>query len=277
MLLIHGNILTMEELNYPDGYLQIEGGVIKAIGPMSEVPADETVVDLDGKTVLPGFVDAHSHLGMWEDGLGFEGDDGNESTDPVTPQLRAIDALNPLDRTFEEARRGGVTTVLTGPGSANPISGQWAAVKTWGRRIDDMVLDPAIGMKFALGENPKTVYNEKNAAPMTRMATAALIRDQLNKAKRYLDDKERADEDEDFDLPEYDAKCEALIPVLVPLFVSALRRADELATAMECRCYQGGEGRTKLKVLKYARRDAVTLLLGAALVAVVAVCKSFGL
>ena len=105
MLLIHGNILTMEELNYPDGYLQIEGGVIKAIGPMSEVPADETVVDLDGKTVLPGFVDAHSHLGMWEDGLGFEGDDGNESTDPVTPQLRAIDALNPLDRTFEEAGR----------------------------------------------------------------------------------------------------------------------------------------------------------------------------
>ncbi|HIQ58426.1 MAG TPA: amidohydrolase [Candidatus Merdivicinus intestinavium] len=234
MLLIHGNILTMEELNYPDGYLQIEGGVIKAIGPMSEVPADETVVDLDGKTVLPGFVDAHSHLGMWEDGLGFEGDDGNESTDPVTPQLRAIDALNPLDRTFEEARRGGVTTVLTGPGSANPISGQWAAVKTWGRRIDDMVLDPAIGMKFALGENPKTVYNDKNTAPMTRMATASLIRDQLRKAERYLDDKERADEDEDFDLPEYDAKCEALIPVLEreqKAFFHA-HRADDIFTAI---------------------------------------------
>lgn len=234
MLLIHGNILTMEELNYPDGYLQIEGGVIKAIGPMSEVPADETVVDLDGKTVLPGFVDAHSHLGMWEDGLGFEGDDGNESTDPVTPQLRAIDALNPLDRTFEEARRGGVTTVLTGPGSANPISGQWAAVKTWGRRIDDMVLDPAIGMKFALGENPKTVYNDKNTAPMTRMATASLIRDQLRKAERYLDDKERADEDEDFDLPEYDAKCEALIPVLEreqKAFFHA-HRADDIFTAL---------------------------------------------
>ena len=173
MLLIHGNILTMEDMNYPDGFLQIEDGVIKAIGPMSEVPADETVVDLDGKTVLPGFVDAHTHLGMWEDGLGFEGDDGNESTDPVTPQLRAIDALNPLDRTFEEARMGGVTTVLTGPGSANPISGQWAAVKTYGRRIDDMVIDPAIGMKFALGENPKTVYNEKNVNTMTRTATAS--------------------------------------------------------------------------------------------------------
>lgn len=234
MLLIHGNILTMEDMNYPDGFLQIEDGKIKAIGPMSEVPADETVVDLDGKMVLPGFVDAHTHLGMWEDGLGFEGDDGNESTDPVTPQLRAIDALNPLDRTFEEARQGGITTVLTGPGSANPISGQWAAVKTFGRRIDDMVIDPAIGMKFALGENPKTVYNEKNAAPMTRMATASLIREQLKKAERYLDDKERADEDEDFDLPEYDAKCEALVPVLEreqKAFFHA-HRADDIFTAI---------------------------------------------
>lgn len=234
MLLIHGNILTMEELNYPDGFVQIQDGKIAAIGPMSEVPADETVIDLDGKTVLPGFIDPHSHLGMWEDGLGFEGDDGNESTDPVTPQLRAIDALNPLDRTFEEAWKGGITTVLTGPGSANPISGQWAAVKTKGRRIDDMVIDPAIGMKFALGENPKTVYNEKNAAPMTRMATAALIRDQLRKAERYLDDKERADEDEDFDEPEYDAKCEALIPVLERKQKAFFHchRADDIFTAI---------------------------------------------
>ena len=234
MLLIHGNILTMEDINYPDGYLCIRNSKIHSVGPMSEVPAGETVVDLEGATVLPGFIDPHSHLGMWEDGLGFEGDDGNESTDPVTPQLRAIDALNPLDRTFEEAWKGGVTTVLTGPGSANPISGQWAAIKTKGRRIDDMVIDPAIGMKFALGENPKTVYNEKNAAPMTRMATAALIRDQLNKAKRYLDDKERADEDEDFDEPEYDAKCEALIPVLTrkqKAFFHA-HRADDIFTAI---------------------------------------------
>lgn len=234
MLLVHGNILTMEDMNYPDGYIRIEGSEIREIGPMSEVPADETVIDLDSKTVLPGFIDAHCHLGMWEDGLGFEGDDGNESTDPVTPQLRAIDALNPLDRTFEEAWKGGITTVLTGPGSANPIAGQWAAIKTKGRRIDDMIIDAAIGMKFALGENPKNVYNEKNVTPITRMATASLIRDQLRKAERYLDDKERADEDEDFDEPEYDAKCEALIPVLKRKQKAFFHchRADDIFTAI---------------------------------------------
>lgn len=234
MLLIHGNIQTMEETSYPDGYLLIQDGKIAAVGPSSEAPTDPETLDLAGKTVLPGFVDAHCHLGMWEDGLGFEGDDGNEATDPVTPQLRAIDALNPLDRTFAEARQSGVTTVLTGPGSANAIGGQWAALKTVGRRIDDMVLDPAIGMKFALGENPKITYNEKNVTPVTRMATASLIREQLRKAARYLDDKERADEDEDFDEPEFDAKCEALIPVLEgkqKAFFHA-HRADDIFTAV---------------------------------------------
>lgn len=234
MLLIHGNIQTMEETSYPDGYLLIQDGKIAAVGPSSEAPTDPETLDLAGKTVLPGFVDAHCHLGMWEDGLGFEGDDGNEATDPVTPQLRAIDALNPLDRTFAEARQSGVTTVLTGPGSANAIGGQWAALKTVGRRIDDMVLDPAIGMKFALGENPKVTYNEKNVTPVTRMATASLIREQLRKAARYLDDKERADEDEDFDEPEFDAKCEALIPVLEgkqKAFFHA-HRADDIFTAV---------------------------------------------
>ena len=139
MLLIHGNIQTMEETSYPDGYLLIQNGKIAAVGPASEAPNDPETLDLAGKTVLPGFIDAHCHLGMWEDGLGFEGDDGNEATDPVTPQLQAIDALNPLDRTFAEARQSGVTTVLTGPGSANAIGGQWAALKTVGRRIDDMI------------------------------------------------------------------------------------------------------------------------------------------
>ena len=234
MLFIHGNILTMEETSFPDGYLWVKDGKIAGVGPSSEAPADPETVDLMGKTVLPGFVDAHCHLGMWEDGLGFEGDDGNEATDPVTPQLRAIDALNPLDRTFAEARLGGVTTVLTGPGSANAIGGQWAAIKTAGRRIDDMVIDPAVGMKFALGENPKVTYNEKNVTPVTRMATASLIREQLRKAERYLSDKERADEDEDFDEPEFDAKCEALVPVLSgkqKAFFHA-HRADDIFTAI---------------------------------------------
>lgn len=112
-----------------------------------------------------------------EDGLGFEGDDGNEETDPVTPQLRAIDAVNPFDRCFREAAEAGITTVVTGPGSANPIGGEWLAMKTAGIRIDDMAIKAPAGMKFALGENPKSSYNAKNQTPVTRMATAALIRE----------------------------------------------------------------------------------------------------
>lgn len=119
---------------------------------------------------------------MFGDALGFEADDGNEATDPCTPHLRAIDAVNPLDRCFEEARQAGVTTVLTGPGSANPISGQFAAIKTTGKWVDAMVVQAPVAMKLALGENPKCVYNERHETPVTRMATAAIIRENLAKA-----------------------------------------------------------------------------------------------
>ena len=252
MLIINANIKTMEEEDFENGYIAVFDGKIQSVGPMSEAPPDEDVYDANGMTLYPGFIDAHCHLGMWEDGLGFEGDDGNEETDPVTPQLRAIDAINPLDRTFREAVEGGVTTVLTGPGSANPIGGQWAAIKTRGRRIDDMILKEPIGMKFALGENPKSVYNDKNQTPNTRMATAALIREQLKKAQRYLEDLERIEEDEDCDEPEYDIKCEALLPVLrkeQKAFFHA-HRADDIFTAIRiakefdldlvlCHCTEG--------------------------------------
>lgn len=252
MLIINANIKTMEDEDFENGYIAVSDGKIQSVGPMGEAPADGDVYDACGMTLYPGFIDAHCHLGMWEDGLGFEGDDGNEETDPVTPQLRAIDAINPLDRTFREAVEGGVTTVLTGPGSANPIGGQWAAIKTRGRRIDDMVLKDSIGMKFALGENPKSVYNDKNQAPNTRMATAALIREQLKKAQRYLEDLERMEEDEDCDEPEYDIKCEALLPVLrkeQKAFFHA-HRADDIFTAIRiakefdldmvlCHCTEG--------------------------------------
>ena len=183
------------------------------MGICPQQPGEEWL-DLDGAHIYPGFIDAHTHLGMWEDGLTFEGDDGNEETDPITPQLRAIDALNPMDRCFREALESGVTTVITGPGSANPIGGQLAAIKTAGRCIDKMIVKAPVAMKMALGENPKTVYHGKNQTPVTRMATAALIREQLRKAERYLDDTERALAEEDFDPPEYDIKCEALLPLL---------------------------------------------------------------
>ena len=235
MIIKNAKLLTMEEVDYENGYIQIRDGLIQALGDMKDCPHDPETVDAHGGLVLPGFIDAHSHLGMWEDSLGFEGDDGNEDTEPVTPQLRAIDAVNPMDRCFKEAVEAGVTTVLTGPGSANPIAGVWCAVKTDGYRIDDMVLDGAAGMKFALGENPKSVYHGKNQAPVTRMATAALIREQLSKAQRYLNDKRLAEQNsEDYDEPEYDMKCEALLPVLNREMKAIFHahRADDIFTAI---------------------------------------------
>lgn len=238
MLIINANIKTMEQQEIEQGYLQITDGKIQEIGAMSVLkinPIDDPdILDAKGDWVLPGLVDAHCHLGMWENGLGFEGDDGNEETDPITPQMRAIDAVNPMDGCFLEALESGVTTVVTGPGSANPISGSWCALKTAGKRIDDMLIHPSVGMKFSLGENPKSVYHGKNETPMTRMGTAALIREQLHKAKRYQKECKKSKKNPDCDPPEYDIKCEALLPVLkrkMKAFFHA-HRTDDIFTAI---------------------------------------------
>ena len=230
----------MEGLVIENGFVAARDGKITAVGPMSALPvgADGPVIDAAGGHIVPGFVDAHCHLGMFGNGLGFEADDGNESTDPCTPHLRAIDAVNPLDRYFQEAREGGVTTVLTGPGSANPIAGQFAALKTDGRWVDEMILRAPVSMKFALGENPKSVYNERKETPVTRMATAAIIRENLSKALEYMDKQSKAENDPDMDLPDFDAKLEALVGVLrgeLPVHCHA-HRADDIATAVRiCR------------------------------------------
>ncbi len=234
MVITHAHIKTMEDCEYADGYLQFRDGKILSVGDMADAPADNVILDASGKVLLPGFIDPHCHIGMWEDGLGFEGDDGNEETDPITPNLRALDAVNPLDRCFTEALQAGITTVVTGPGSANPIGGEWLAMKTFGSRIDDMIIKAPVGMKFALGENPKSSYNSKNQTPITRMATAALIREHLKKAQRYLEDLSRAEQDEDYDPPEYDAKSEALLPVIkgeLKAFFH-VHRADDICTAI---------------------------------------------
>lgn len=233
MLIKNAVLETVEHGRIPHGFLQIESGKIVAMGNMEDCPKLDGL-DYSGYTLYPGFIDCHCHLGMWEDSLGFEGEDGNEDTDPITPQLDALDAINPMDSCFQEAVSAGVTTVVTGPGSANPIGGHWIALKTVGRRVDTMVVKRNIGMKFALGENPKATYNDKNQTPVTRMATAALIREQLQKAKRYQMDCQRALEDEELDQPEYDAKCEALLPVLErkeKAFFHA-HRADDIFTAI---------------------------------------------
>lgn len=235
MLIIHAHLHTMAGADIADGYLRTEGNQIAELGGMPVEPKPgEEVIDAQGAGLYPGFVDAHTHLGMWEDGLTFEGDDGNEETDPVTPQLRAIDAINPVDRCFQEALHAGVTTVVTGPGSANAIGGQMAAVKTYGSCIDHMIVKAPFAIKMALGENPKSVYHGKNQAPSTRMSTAALIREQLYKAKRYQEELERAEKDEDFDMPEFDMKCEALLPALrreIQVHFHA-HRADDIFTAV---------------------------------------------
>lgn len=227
----NGLIYTMNEEIIENGSILIKDGKIAALGRDLEIPEGAEVLDVEGRMITPGFIDAHCHLGMWEDSIGFEGSDGNEMVDPVTPQLRGIDGINPMDITFEEAYQGGVTTAVTGPGSANVIGGTFLALKTYGHRVDDMIIKDPIAMKIAFGENPKRVYNGQKKSPVTRMATAALLRETLYKAKTYM---EKMANDDESKRPDYDMKMEALIPVLkkeIPLKAHA-HRADDIFTSI---------------------------------------------
>ena len=231
MTCINAYIYTAEDSPIENGFLVIEDGKIAAVGEMADYSGtdDGHVVDLAGKRIYPGFIDAHTHLGMWDDGLGFEGDDGNEDVLTSSAALRAIDAINSFDRCFIEAREAGVTAVVTGPGSANPIGGTMAAIKTTGGRVDHLVIRFPVSMKMALGENPKTAHHSRDETPITRMATAKIIREALIKARRYAEDIEKAGESDDYDLPDYDADCEALLPVIrgeIPVHIHAHRRDD---------------------------------------------------
>ncbi|MBP3337627.1 MAG: amidohydrolase [Clostridia bacterium] len=238
MLLIKNvNIITMEENDFENGFLAVCDGKIAKIGDMKDFTESfgDEVLDFSGKTVLPGFIDSHCHVGMWEEGLGFEGDDGNEDSDPVTPHLRAIDAINPFDEAFKNAASAGVTTVVTGPGSANVLGGQFAALKTAGLGVDNMLINPYIAQKAALGENPKTVYSSKKQAPITRMATAALLRETLVFAREYVRKWDEYNKNpEENDRPDIDFKLESLVPVIkkeIPLKIHA-HRADDILTAI---------------------------------------------
>ncbi len=233
ILIRNGKILTMNDRIYEMGDILIKGKKILDIGENLEVPKDAEVIDAKGMWVMPGIVDAHCHIGMWEDGIGFEGSDGNEATDPVTPELRAIDGINPEDHCFREARENGITTVVTGPGSANVIGGQFAALKTYGRRVDDMVIKEPLALKVAFGENPKWVYDGQKKAPSTRMATAAILRENLIKAQNYKRKLEQGEKDPD-KMPDRDLKMEILVKVLnreIPLKAHA-HRADDILTAL---------------------------------------------
>lgn len=229
----NGLVYTMAGDIIEGGSILVKDGKIIEIGKGIVAPLDAEVIDAEGRMITPGFIDAHCHLGMWEDGMGFEGDDGNEWVDPVTPQLRSIDGINPMDITFEEAYAGGVTTAVTGPGSANVIGGEFVALKTYGKRIDDMIIKFPVAMKVAFGENPKRVYESQKKSPITRMATAAILRETLFKAKAYLEKKERAKEDPS-KMPEFDMRMEEMVKVLkkeIPLKAHA-HRADDIFTAL---------------------------------------------
>ena len=234
MLLIkNAKIYTMAGQIIENGCILVENGKIKEVGTELVAPLDAQVIDAAGKNVFPGFIDAHCHIGMWEEGIGFEGADGNEMTDPVTPHLRAIDALNPRDEAFENAIKGGVTTAATGPGSANVIGGVFSVIKLHGDRIDDMIVKETLAMKCAFGENPKRVYAEKKQTPSTRMGTAAKLRETLAKTVEYKNKKEAAGDDAS-KLPTYDMKLEAMLPVInreIPLKAHA-HRADDIFTSI---------------------------------------------
>ena len=227
------------------GYVLVNNstGKIESVGGMDRLSSfkglqsDENTfknIDLENKYLYPGFIDAHTHLGICESFLTFEGDDTNEVTDPVTPQLRAIDAVNPLDAAFKDALYAGITTVAISPGSANPVGGEIFLMKTYGKVLDEMIIKQPVGIKFALGENPKSAYSERDETPITRMATVALIRESLYKAKKYYEDLHRSISEEDYSAPDYDIKSEALIPLLkkeIKAYFHA-HRADDICTAI---------------------------------------------
>lgn len=213
-----------------------DGKIVKIKKTLPEKEcADAEVIDACGYDLYPGFVDAHCHMGLDGYAVGFPGQDYNELGDPVTPQLSAVDAINPQDETFKMAREGGVTCVATGPGSSNVIGGTFCAIKTYGKRVDDMLVKDKVAMKIAFGENPKNCYKDKGV--YSRMTVAAKLREALNKAKIYAKKLEVAGYPENIDyskLPAFDDKMEALLPVIrkeIPLKAHA-HRADDIYTAI---------------------------------------------
>lgn len=233
ILIKNGKILTMgPQGTLEKGQILLKDGKIAAIGEQVEATGAE-IIDAAGGWVLPGLIDPHCHIGIYETAIGFPGDDGNETSDPITPQIRALDGINPMDPEYGVAIRGGVTTVATGPGSANPLAGQFVAMKTWGNTMERMVLKAPLAMKAAFGENPKNVYGKANKAPVTRMATASLIREWLYKAKDYAAKKDAAAGDST-KLPTFDLKLEALEPVVRgDLTLKAhCHRTDDIMTAI---------------------------------------------
>jgi imidazolonepropionase-like amidohydrolase len=231
-----GRVIPVSGPVLDSGTVLIEDGKISAVGVDVAVPDGVPVIDAAGKWVLPGFIEAHGHVGVHEEAEGWAGSDTNEMTDPVTANVRALDAINPADLGFRDAVGGGVLAVNVNPGSGNPIGGQTCALKCWGRTVDEMLLRAPAGLKSALGENPKRVYGEQKKTPSTRLGVAAVIRGAFVEASNYLariEAEERKPEDERSPV-DRDLKLEALGLVLrreIP-WRQHCHRADDIATAL---------------------------------------------
>lgn len=256
ILIKNANVYTMDKQGLiQNGYVLINGDEILSVGSMNDVPnAEAEVIDADGGSVTPGFIDAHCHLGMWEDSLAFEGDDGNESTSPITPYLRAIDGMNVSDVTFAESLSAGITTACIGPGSANPIAGVFSTLHTHGNIADNMLITPTAAMKFSLGENPKLVHGKKGKEPLTRMGIAAMIRESLYNAKKC--------DDGDFRLGELKKVAQGKL-----LAKFHAHRADDICTAVRIAKefdlkYSIEHATDALAVADYLKENNVPLNLG---------------
>ena len=229
----NGKLLTITNGTIDGGTILIEDGKIVKVGKDIEIPAGAQVIDATGNYVMPGVIDAHAHVGIWEESLGWEGNDVNEMTDPVTPHVRAIDAINPEDQGLKDAVTGGITAIWCAPGSANVIGGEGVTMRTYGATMDEMILKNFSGLKAAFGENPKRVYSGMKKMPSTRMGTAAVLRETLVKAQNYLKKIEKANGDPD-KMPERDLRLEGVVRVLkreIPLRTHA-HRADDIITAL---------------------------------------------
>jgi len=237
-LIKNANLISMADINYEITDILVESKKIKKIGKLNEKDyPNAKVIDAKENFVTPGIVDPHCHIGMYEEAIGFEGADGNEMTSPVTPELRAIDAIKPQDVAFAETREHGITTVVTGPGSANCIGGTFTVIKTYGKTIDDMIVVPESSMKMALGENPKRVYSSKSQTPATRMATAAVIREALTKARDYKDKMDEYEKNKNSNKeakkPEFNMKNASLSRVFDGLQVKIhAHQQDDIVTAI---------------------------------------------
>jgi len=225
-------IFTMAGKVFEDGIILIDNGKIIDLGIDIVIPKEAEIIDFSDKIIFPGMIDAHTHLGIDEAGVGWEGKDYNEMSDPLTPHLRALDAVNPREEGIKSARENGITSVMTSPGSANVLGGQALVIKTSGIIVDDMVVKNPVGLKAAFGENPKRVYSERKESPQTRMAVAAMLRESLMQAEDYRAEKEKKIEaGEAF---KRDIKNESLLMLLnkeVPLKAHA-HRADDIITAL---------------------------------------------